>query len=75
MKTFWKKAALILVPLMILAGRATAQGSYTLFSPNKQIEIRIHTGDRIQYDVLFKGTALLENSTFSIDIDHSTLGM
>ena len=75
MKTFWKKAALILVPLMILAGRATAQGSYTLVSPNKQIEVRIRTGDRIQYDVLFKGTALLQNSTFSIDIDHNTLGV
>jgi len=75
MKIFCKKAALMLVPLMFLAGRATAQGSYTLVSPNKQIEVRIRTGDRIQYDVLFKGTALLQNSTFSIDIDHNTLGI
>ena len=74
MKIFCK-AALMLVPLMFLAGRATAQGSYSLFSPNKQIELRIRTGDRIQYDVLFKGTALLQNSTFSIDIDHNTLGV
>ena len=75
MKTFWKQAVLMLVPLMLLAGRATAQGSYTLVSPNKQIEVRIRTGDRIQYDVFFKGTALLQNSTFSIDIDHNTLGV
>ncbi len=75
MKTFWKKAALMLVPLMCLAGRATAQASYTLVSPNKQVELRVRTGDRIQYDVFFKGTALLQNSTFSIDIDHNTLGL
>jgi alpha-glucosidase len=74
MKIFCK-AVLILVPLMFLPGRATAQSSYTLLSPNKQIEVRIRTGDRIQYDVLFKGTALLQNSTFSIDIDRNTLGV
>ena len=32
-------------------------------------------GDRIQYDVLFKGTPLLQKSAFSIDIDHNTLGL
>ena len=75
MNTFCKKAALMLVPLMCLAGRATGQASYTLVSPNKQVELRVRTGDRIQYDVLFKGTLLLQNSTFSIDIDHNTLGV
>ena len=29
MKIFWKQAVLMVVPLMILAGRATAQGSYS----------------------------------------------
>ena len=75
MNTFCKMAALMLVPLVCLAGRATAQASYAVVSPNKQVELRVRTGDRIQYDVLFKGTPLLQNSTFSIDIDHNTLGV
>jgi alpha-glucosidase len=74
MNILCKKAALVVVMLM-LAHFAVAQASYSLFSPNKQIEVKIHTGDRILYDVLFKGTPLLQKSTFSIDIDHNTLGL
>ena len=74
MESLCKKAVFALMTLM-LAGSAFAQSSYNLLSPNKQIEIKIRTGDRIQYDVLFKGTPLLQKSTFSIDIDHNTLGL
>ena len=75
MKPFWKNAVFILIPLLGLAGSALAQASYSLLSPDKRIEVRIRTGDLFQYDVLFKETALLQNSTFSIDIDHHTLGL
>jgi alpha-glucosidase len=61
--------------VLMLVGTAAAQSSYSLLSPNKQIEMKIRAGDRIQYDVLFKGTPLLQKSTFSIDIDHNTLGL
>ena len=74
MEILCKKAALMLVA-MTLIGSAAAQSSYSLLSPNKQIEVKIRTGDRIQYDVLFKGTPLLQKSTLSIDIDHNTLGL
>jgi len=74
MNILCKKAALVFVMLM-LAEFAAAQASYSVFSPDKQIEVKIHTGDRILYDVLFKGTPLLQKSTFSIDIDHNTLGV
>jgi len=74
MKPFWK-AAFMLIPPVVMAGNALAQTSYNLLSPDKRIEIRIRTGERFQYDVLFKGTSLLQNSTFSIDIDHNTLGL
>src|SRR5579862_9595612 len=74
MQSFYRIAIWALV-VMLLPGFAAAQSSYSLFSPNKQIEIKIRTGDRIQYDVLFNGTPLLKNSTFSIDIDHKTLGI
>jgi alpha-glucosidase len=53
---------------------ASAQSSYSLLSPNKQIEIKVRVADQVDYDVLFKGTPLLENSTLSINIDHKTLG-
>jgi alpha-glucosidase len=75
MNIFCRNAAFILVPVMFLVTCAGAQSNYSLFSPNKQIEVRIRTGDRIQYDVLLKGTALLQNSTLSINIDHNTLGL
>jgi len=74
MEGLCKKVVFVLIAL-ILAGSAVAQSTFTLLSPNKQIEIDIRTGDRIQYDVLFKGTPLLQKSTFSIDIDHTTLGL
>ncbi len=74
MESLCKKAVFVLMVLM-LVGTAAAQSSYSLVSPNKQIEMKIRAGDRIQYDVLFKGTPLLQKSTFSIDIDHNTLGL
>ena len=74
MESFCKKAVFALVAL-VLVGSAVAQSSYSLLSPNKKIEIKIQTGDRIQYDVLFNGTPLLQKSTFSIDIDHNMLGL
>lgn len=74
MKPIWK-TAFILVLLMPLASRAWAQTRYSLFSPDKRIEVKISASDRFHYDVLFKGTPLLQASTFSIDIDHNTLGL
>ncbi|HKN36270.1 MAG TPA: glycoside hydrolase family 97 protein [Terriglobales bacterium] len=75
MEFFCKKAVIILIPLIYLTVHAAAQAGHSLFSPNKEIEVRIRTGDRLQYDVLLKGTPLLENSSLSIDIDHNTLGL
>ncbi len=70
-----RKMAFILISVMSVASISLGQASYTLASPNKQIEVRIRTTDRVQYDVLFKGTPLLQNSTLSIDIDRNTLGL
>jgi alpha-glucosidase len=68
------KAMGVGIALACLLGSAMAQSSFSLLSPNKQIEIKIRAADKVQYDVLFKGTPLLQNSTLSIDIDHQTLG-
>jgi len=68
------KAIGIGVALICLLGSAVAQSNFSLLSPNKQVEIKVRAANRVQYDVLFKGTALLQNSTLSINIDHKTLG-
>src|SRR5512140_3672966 len=57
-----------------LAPGAFAQPNYTLRSPDRKIEVRIRAAARIQYDVLYNGAPLLQDSTLSIDIDHVTLG-
>src|SRR6202049_2091576 len=75
MKLSLKNAIVILIALLGLARTAPAQASYSLLSPDKRIEVKVRTSDRFSYDVLFKGTVLLQNSTFSIDIDHNTLGL
>ena len=69
------RKAIFALMAVTLVGPAAAQSSYSLLLPNKQIEIKIKTGDRIQYYVLLKGTPLLQKSTLSIDIDHNTLGL
>jgi len=53
---------------------ADAQSSYTLRSPDKRIEIRVRTADRLQYDVVVNGEVLLQNSTASINIDKIQFG-
>lgn len=54
---------------------AFAQSGYSLHSPDKRIEVRVRTGDRLRYDVLVNGKALLQDSTLSINIDRKTLGL
>src|SRR5271165_7050425 len=66
-----------LLPMAMLfaAGIASAQSGYSLQSPNGRIKVAIRTGDSMKYDVLFDGKVLLQDSTFSIDIDHTMLGL
>jgi len=64
----------LLVPCLFLAVNAAAQPAYTLHSPDRKIEVRIRAAGRIQYDVLFNGKILLQDSAASIRIDQSTLG-
>ena len=51
-----------------------AQSSYTLFSPDHRLEVRIHAADRLSYDVLLNGNPLLRNSTLSLNINRVNLG-
>src|SRR5947207_13588574 len=53
----------------------TAQSSYDLKSPDHRIELRVRTSGQLRYDVLLRDTALLENTTLSLDVEHKKLGM
>ena len=66
---------LMLMMIFMSAADAKAQSSYSLQSPDGRVEIRVRTGDRIKYDVLFKGKPLLQDSQFSMDVDHRVLGV
>jgi len=71
----------ILVPLLstllfvaVFIEDVAAQSSYNLRSPDGRIELRIRTAGQIRYDVVLKGRAILENSTLSLDVEHTKLG-
>src|SRR5688572_2407487 len=51
-----------------------AQSNYSLRSPDQRIEVRVRAADRLSYDVLFNGNPLLQNSTLSINFNHTSLG-
>jgi alpha-glucosidase len=54
---------------------ALAQSDYSLRSPDQRIEVKIRVSDRLAYDVLLKGAAILQNSTLSMKIGGTTLGV
>jgi len=66
---------LLAVVLALLSTTAVAQSSYDLKSPDNRIEVRIRTAGQLRYDVLLRGTALLEDSTLSLDVEHKKFGM
>src|SRR5215471_11232157 len=68
------RAAIVLAGTFGIVNTARAQGNYSVKSPDGRIEVRIRTADRIKYDVVLNGKALLQDSDLSINIDHTTLG-
>jgi alpha-glucosidase len=73
------RALFLLSFFMFLGGLLTqsgaAQSSYDLRSPDGRIEVRIRTTERLLYDVVYKGRAVMENSTLSLDVEHNKLGL
>ena len=68
-----KFVALLLVGVFF-GGRAAADSSYSLKSPDNRIEVQIHVAKKISYDVLLNNKVLLKDSTLAINIDGKTLG-
>ena len=75
MSSFSGRMLCVIVMFMAAAVIGVAQSSYDLRSPDNRIELRIRTADRIHYDVLLNGRALLENCTLSLDVEHKKLGI
>src|SRR5262245_34142313 len=72
--TLSMRVILLLISLTWLANDVDAQSNHTLHSPDRRIEVRVQTGDRIRYSVLLNGKLLLQDGTLSINIDQKTLG-
>ena len=60
------KAGLLLAILTTGPAMLVAQSSYDLKSPDGRIEVRIRTAGQLRYDVVLRGTALLEGATLSL---------
>jgi alpha-glucosidase len=75
MSCFPWKASIAFGLIFWLTALAMARQDYSLLSPDKRIEIKIHAADRLKYDLFFKGKALLQDSHLSINIDHVELGL
>jgi len=75
MSCFPWKASIAFGLIFWLTALAMARQGYSLLSPDKRIEIKIHAADRLKYDLFFKGKALLQDSQLSINIDHVELGL
>jgi alpha-glucosidase len=71
----WHLFALVFwLATFCLGGSVMAQSDYSLRSPDQKIEVRIHTANRLNYDVLLNGALLLQNSTLSMSINHINFG-
>src|SRR5579885_3304236 len=75
MSSFSSRMLCVIVMFMTAAVTGVAQSSYDLRSPDNRIELRIRAADRVHYDVLLNGRALLENWTLSLDVEHKKLGI
>ena len=64
------KRILTILILLTLIGSALAN-TYTLQSPNKQIEVTINTKNQITYSVAMDGTTLLEPSPIGMTVDEN----
>jgi alpha-glucosidase len=71
-----RSSGIFLLTLAIITSTGlNAQTSYDLKSPDNSIEVRVRTSGQLRYDILLRGTALLENATLSLDVEHKKLGL
>jgi alpha-glucosidase len=61
--------------LAFLAAESRAAEALSLRSPDGSIEVRVHTGDRLRYDVSLGGEPLIAGATLALRIDQATFGL
>ncbi len=74
MKNVVSIACLLFIASFLPTAKAAGPSSYDLRSPDKRIEVRIRTAEGLRYDVVLNGRAILENSSLSLNVDHTTFG-
>jgi alpha-glucosidase len=75
MRMFLIGLLLLVAPFFLCVTKVAAQSSYDLRSPDSRIEIRIRTAERLRYDVLLEGRAVLQDCTLTLDVEHKALGV
>lgn len=75
MSSFLGRMMFVFAVFTIFTANINAQSSYDLRSPDNRVELRIRTADRVHYDLLLNGRALLANCTLSLDVEHKKLGI
>ena len=75
MKLLSSSISLWIAFILFCTGTVMSQSSYDLRSPDNRVEIRIRTAERVKYDVLFKGSVLLQDCTLSLNVEHQVLGV
>src|SRR5262245_14283980 len=74
----FKRARPALAILGLLSSAAAAADAparaRTLRSPDGRLQVDVRLGERIAYDLSFKGTRLMKDATLALDVDHVVLG-
>jgi Glycoside hydrolase 97. len=73
MKVINIKSIIILSLLSLMYGSADAQKKYTLSSPDRNVNVEIHIGEKIEYSISKKGIVLLDKSPLSIILNDGTV--
>jgi alpha-glucosidase len=75
LETISRRLILLCAPLLIVTGDARAASRFNVVSPDKRFEIIVDTDGHVRYSVLLGGKALLQDSTLSLKVDQTMLGL
>jgi alpha-glucosidase len=67
--------AALIAPARAHAEAAAAAGPERLKSPDGRIEITVHAGERLTYNVSFEDKPLVIGASLAMDVDHQKLGV
>jgi len=59
---------------LLTGGTAMADTNYSLRSPDNRIDVAIHVGKKINYDVSLNGRLLMKDSALGINVEGKSLG-